>query len=272
MSGMYAGLTPYEGYEDMTVKKNDDGVVLVTLNVPEKLNALTTGIRFGILRVLAEVNDDDEAKVMVLTGEGRGFSSGADLASGAARQREIGRQELETSRFAMVSRMREVNKPIIAAINGVAAGGGLSIAMACDLRIASDQARFVTAFIRRAILPDMGSTWLLPRLVGTSKALLMLLLSDEIRAEEAERTGLVDMVVPHEQLMERTMELATRLAKGPSVTLELAKKAIYHGLNVGLATQVEYEDALQAIVGRTEDNQEGRLAFREKRQPDFKGR
>ena len=273
MHGRYAGLTPYEGYEDMLVEKKE-GAVVVTLNVPEKLNALTPGIRSGLKRILEEVNDDDDAKVLVLTGTGRGFCSGADIGGAAATpsERQPSRQEIEESRFGWINRMRIMNKPVIAAINGVVAGGGLSIALACDVRIASDQARFVTAFLRRAILPDQGSTWLLPRVVGTSRALLMLWLSDDVHAEEAERIGLVDRVVPHEKLMEHTMELATRLARGPSVTLDLTKKAVYHGLTVDLETQADYEENLLSIVGRTEDVQEGRAAFRERRQPNFKGR
>ena len=272
MPPRYHGLTPYEGYEDMLVEKRD-GVVIATLNVPEKLNALTPGIRYGLKRILEDVNDDDDAKVLVLTGSGRGFSSGADLGGGSAASTEQpSRQELTESRYGWINRMRTMSKPIVGAINGVVAGGGMSVALGCDVRIASDRARFVSAFMRRAIMPDMGSTWFLPRLVGTSRALLMLWLSDEVNAEDAERIGLVDMVVPHDDLMERTMELAARLASAPSVTLELTKRAVYHGLTVGLETQTDYEENMLATTGRSEDVQEGRAAFREKRQPVFKGR
>jgi 2-(1,2-epoxy-1,2-dihydrophenyl)acetyl-CoA isomerase len=271
MSDGFAGLTPYEGYEDMIIEKKA-GVVVATLNVPEKLNAFTPAIRVGLKRILEEVNDDDEANVLVLTGTGRGFSSGADLGGRAAPQTEPTRHDLEQSRFEWIGRFRTMNKPVIAAINGVVAGGGLSLALAADLRIASDRARFVTAFMRRAILPDQCSTWLLPRLVGPSRALLMLWLSDEVQAEEALRIGLVDMVVPHDALMERTMEIATRLAQGPSVTIELTKKAVYHSLKVDLETHANYEQNLQGLVDKTADVQEGRAAFREKRKPAFKGR
>lgn len=272
MSGRYEGLTPYEGYEDMLVEKRD-GVVVATLNVPEKLNALTPGIRYGLKRILEDVNDDDDAKVLVITGMGRGFSSGADMSGGSAgTEQQPSRQELTESRFGWINRMRTMNKPIIGAINGVAAGGGFAMALGCDIRIASDQARFVSAFVRRAIMPDMGSTWFLPRLVGTSRALLMLWLSDNVDAEQALSIGLVDMVVPHDELMERTMELANRLANGPSVTIELTKKAVYHGLTVDMETQGDYEENMLAMTGRTEDVKEGRIAFREKRQPVFKGR
>ncbi len=274
MPARFAGLIPYQGYEDMLVEKNADGVVVATLNAPQKLNALTPGIRMGLKRILEEVNDDDEAKVLVLTGMGRGFSSGADMGGGEAAGGgpEPSRPELEEPRFEWIGRFRTMNKPVIAAVNGVAAGGGMSLAMAADVRVASDQARFVTVFLRRAILPDQCATWFLPRLVGPSRALLMLWLSDDVSAEEALRYGLVDMVVPHDQLMAKTMELATRLAKGPSVTLELTKKAVYHGLTVDLATQANYEQNLLGMADRTHDVEEGRLAFRERRQPNFKGR
>jgi 2-(1,2-epoxy-1,2-dihydrophenyl)acetyl-CoA isomerase len=272
MSRRFAGLIPYEGYQDMIVEKND-GVVTVTLNQPEKLNALSPAMRIGLKRILEDVNDDDEAKVLVLTGAGRGFCSGADMGSGpSAGSPPPSRQEIEESRFGWIGRFRTMRKPVIAAVNGVAAGGGFSLALACDVRIASEQARFVTAFMRRAILPDQSSTWLLPHLVGTSRSLLMFWLSDEVKAEEALRIGLVDMVTPHDQLMERTMQIAGRLAKGPSVTIELTKQAVYHAMGVSLETQAEYEENLLNKVHHTEDVKEGRMAFREKRQPVFKGR
>ncbi|MBI4310949.1 MAG: enoyl-CoA hydratase/isomerase family protein [Chloroflexi bacterium] len=272
MPRKFAGLVPYQGYEDMLVEKKD-GVVVATLNMPEKLNALTPGIRIGLKRILEEVNDDDDARVLVITGAGRGFSSGADMGGGeAAQAQERSRQELMESRFGWIGRFRTVRKPIIAAVNGVVAGGGLSLALACDVRVASDQARFVTAFLRRAILPDQCATWFLPRVVGPSRALLMFWLSDDVQAEEALRTGLVDMVVPHDQLMEKTLELAKRLAAGPAVTIELTKQAVYHGLTATLETQAEYEVGLLGMIDKTEDVREGRAAFRERRQPNFKGR
>ncbi len=261
----------YQDYEDMRVTLQN-GVLLVTLDNPDRLNALSTPIRHGLKRVLTEFEEDDNAKVMVITGEGRGFCSGADLGnSGSYKQTET-RKQIEETRFEWISRFRSINKPIIAAVNGVAAGGGVSLALAADIRIASDQARFVTAFLRRAILPDNGATWFLPRVVGVSKALLMLWLSDDVGAEESAQVGLVDKVVPHNSLMDETMALANRLAEGPSITLELTKKAVYHSLNVDLITQCDYEENLGAIVHNTEDNVEGRLAFREKRKPNFQGK
>ncbi len=271
MSRRFAGLTPYEGYEDAIVEKKD-GVVTFTLNRPEKLNALSPGLRVGLKRILEDVNDDDDAKVLVLTGAGRGFCSGADMVGQSHSDSKPSRLEMEESRFGWINRFRTMRKPVLAAVNGVAAGGGFSLALACDVRIASDQARFVSAFIRRAILPDQCSTWLLPHLVGTSRALLMHWLSDEVKGEEAVRIGLADMVVPHAELMARTMEIATRLARGPSLTIELTKQAVYHAMGVSLETHAEYEENLLNKVHHSEDVKEGRLAFREKRQPVFKGR
>jgi 2-(1,2-epoxy-1,2-dihydrophenyl)acetyl-CoA isomerase len=239
MSRKFAHLAPYEGYEDAIVEKKD-GVVIFTLNRPEKLNALSPALRVGLKRILEDVADDDDAKVLVLTGAGRGFCSGADMVGQShADSPPPSRQDIEESRFGWIARFRSMRKPVLAAVNGVAAGGGFSLALACDVRIASDQARFVSAFIRRAILPDQCSTWLLPHLVGTSRALLMHWLSDEVKAEEALRIGLADMVVPHDQLMAKTMELANRLARGPSVTIELTTQAVYHAL--GTSREAEGE-------------------------------
>jgi 2-(1,2-epoxy-1,2-dihydrophenyl)acetyl-CoA isomerase len=272
MSRRFAHLTPYEGYEDAIVEKKG-GVVTFTLDRPEKLNALSPALRLGLKRILEDVNDDDEAKVLVLTGAGRGFCSGADMVGQShADSPPPSRQDIEESRFGWIGRFRSMRKPVLAAVNGVAAGGGFSLALACDVRIASDQARFISAFIRRAILPDQCSTWLLPHRVGTSRALLMHWLSDEVKADEALRIGLADMVVPHDELMARTMELATRLASGPSITIELTKQAVYHAMGVSLETHAEYEENLLNKVHHSDDVKEGRLAFREKRKPVFKGR
>ena len=270
MSGPFEGLTPYEGYEDALVEKRN-GVVVLTLNVPDKLNPLTPGIRFSIKRVCEELHDDDSAKVLVITGAGRGFCSGADLGSGGPRPPE-NRVELMENSYAWITRFQTIDKPVIAAINGVAAGGGLSLALGCDIRIASDKSRFITVFSRRALIPDVGVTWFLPRFVGLQRALLMSWLSDEVKAEEAERIGLVDKVVPHDQLMEVTMELAERLARGPSVSIELTKRAMYRGLTSELLPHLDLEEKFNAICMASEDYKEGVASFQEKRPPNFQGR
>ncbi|MBI4337293.1 MAG: enoyl-CoA hydratase/isomerase family protein [Chloroflexi bacterium] len=263
---------PYAGNEHLLVERQG-GVVLATLNVPERLNPLTPKTRFGLQDILEAMQRDDDARVLVVTGSGRGFCSGADMSRGAPSWRE-GRdqrwQKLEPD-FHFITYFQRLEKPIIAAVNGVAAGAGLSLALGCDIRIASEQARLISVFIRRGLLPDQGPTWYLPRLVGISRALRMMWTGDEVNAQEALRIGLVDEVVPHEQVLPKALELAHRLANGPSVTLELIKRAVYRGLFNDLEAQTQYEDYLQRIVRETEDMKEGRLSFQEKRPPVWKG-
>ncbi|MBI4199039.1 MAG: enoyl-CoA hydratase/isomerase family protein [Chloroflexi bacterium] len=270
MSGPFEGMVPYQGYEEMLVEKRD-GVVIATLDAPHKLNALTPAIRLGLRRLPVEVQLDDEAKVLVITGAGRGFCSGADV-GGPRPQVQKTRYQMVENSFEWIRAFPTLSKPVIGAINGVCAGGGLSLALACDVRIASEQARFITVFSRRALVPDVGVTWLLPRVMGLSKALLLAWLSDEVKAEEALRLGLVDRVVPHDQLMEATLELAGRLARGPSVAIELTKRAMWRGLNTRLEESLDLEEKYQAIAHESEDYQEGIRSFQEKRPAQFKGR
>lgn len=271
----YSGFTPYEGYEDMVVEKRSSGVVMVRLERPEILNALTPAMRIGLKRVFDEVRWDDEAKVILLTGTGRGFCSGANMGRGATPEPEPAtRYEFMDPRYAWVSDLvRASDKPAIAAVNGVAAGGGLALALMCDMRIASDQAQFYSIFVRRALLPDTCATWFLPRLVGPSRALRMMWTGDVVDAEEAFRIGLVDQVVPHDQLMETALAFAERIASGPSVTIELTKRAVYRGLERDLQTHAEIEQYISThFISRTQDVIEGRESFREKRPPRWIGR
>lgn len=274
MSRSYEGLTPYEGYEDVLLERNN-GVVVLTLNRPEKLNAFTPGIRVSLKRILDDVEFDDDAKVLVITGEGRAFGAGADLSTADRMSEEYqpsNRHERLQSRFGWVSQMRTMNTPIIAAINGVTAGGGMALAMACDIRVCADTARFVTGYNNIAVVPDVGATWLLTHLVGPSRALKWFWTNESVSSEEAYRTGLVDEVVPLDQLMERTMEIASRIAEGPSIALELTKRAVYKSLHLDLATHVDMELYLQGFTTDSEDRKEGGIAFREKRKPEYRGR
>ena len=262
----------YEGYEDFLIEKRDDGVVIGTMNRPEKLNALGGGLRPSIRRFIQEVGQDPEARVLVFTGAGRGFCSGADLSTGAGgpgTQWPAG--PLEPG-FAWCVDLLALNKPTIAAINGPAAGGGLGLSLLCDIRIVSDRARLIPIWLKRGIRPDDLASWTLPRLVGYTRALKYLYLAEDIPLDEAERIGLVDKVVPHEQFWDHTLQLASRLAKGPPVHMGLAKQAVMKGLYLDPWEAAMMEQWSGSKTSGLEDSKEGGAAFRERREPVFTGR
>jgi 2-(1,2-epoxy-1,2-dihydrophenyl)acetyl-CoA isomerase len=262
-------------YTDIRVEKKD-GIVLLTLNRPDKLNAVTWNSWREITQAVQEVGEDDEARVLVVTGSGRGFCSGTDLAAAAASggegPREGSRRERLRSRYLAAADVLACPKPCIAAVNGVAAGGGLSLCLACDIRIASQEARFSAIWSRRALVPDFGCSHLLPRIVGMSKALELIYTGQMIDAQEALAIGLVSQVAAADELMPTAMALAERIAKGPPMAIELAKRLAYQGWRQELEAQVEYEEYLQRLCIESEDAQEGVRSFLEKREPDFKGR
>ena len=238
---------------------------------PDALNAFDRSMKEALLAALKWAERDSEVRVVVLTGAGRAFSAGQDLKErqqpGAADLAD----ELRARYNPLVVQMRRMEKPIIGAINGVAAGAGCSIALACDLRLASDRAQFIEVFGRVGLVPDTGSTWFLPRLVGYARAAEMILTTDPVDAETALRWGLVNRVVPADLLMEETAALAARLAAGAPRALALAKRALNRAFDSSLEDALEYEAQLQGIAGRTRDHSEGVAAFVEKRPADFTG-
>ena len=254
-----------------------DSIVTLTLNRPETLNAMNEAMMGELERILIELEADTAVRAVVLTGAGRAFSSGGDQKRGAE---EVPPSFFEGDRGGAlierlnrcILRMQRLRKPIVGSINGVAAGAGMNIALATDLRIASDAARFGEVFTRVGLVPDGGGTYFLPRLVGTAKAMEMILLADIIDAQEALRIGLVNRVVPAEQLEQETLKLAERLAQGPTVAYGLAKTGLYQGLGMSLDDVLNMEARNQAIAARTPDRAEGVAAFREKRPPRFTGR
>lgn len=263
-------------YEDAIFEK-EEGIATLTLNLPERLNALSPGIRQALLRAAEDVAGDDDTRVLIITGAGRAFCSGADVRGLAGeveiRSGEVGRRGIMGPLSLPVLRLSQLEKPVIAAVNGVAAGGGFGLAMACDIRIASENARFISVFVRRGLPVEWGLSHFLPRAVGLAKALELMWTGEAIDAREAERIGLVSKVVPPDELMKETKALASKIAKGPPIAIELIKRAVYTGLQSNnLAAQLGYETYAASVCVRTEDFQEGVKSFLEKREAQFKGK
>ena len=250
----------------------DEGVLTITLNRPDVLNAFNRKMTAEIQDALKKAERDATVRCIVFTGAGRAFSSGEDLKARTAEGNSDFGSTLRDRYNPIVLKMRNIEKPVLGSINGVAAGAGCSLALACDMRIASEKARFIEVFVRVGLVPDSGSAFFLPRLVGLGKALEMAFLGDEVGAEEALRIGLVNRVVPPEELESATRELALRLAKGPTKAIGLAKRAMNRALHMDLEQILDYEVYAQETAGASADHEEGLAAFSEKRLPNFTGK
>ncbi|MFC2038557.1 enoyl-CoA hydratase/isomerase family protein [Chloroflexota bacterium] len=255
--------------------KRENGVATITLNRPDKRNALIPGIRDGLLESLEIAGNDDDIKVIVLTGTGKAFCSGGDVKALAenAKNRETEEPQQpppRAPRLHLALLLQQCEKPIIAAVNGMAIGFGCDMALACDIRIASESATFSEAYIRRGIAPSGGGAYFLPRLVGIDKACQLIFTGEIIDAEEAGRIGMVTKVVPDDELESATLEIAENIAKMPLLALKASKKAIYHGLETDLKTSMEYVAAVRLELLKSEDHKEGTVSFVEKRAPQFK--
>ncbi|HEY48545.1 MAG TPA: enoyl-CoA hydratase/isomerase family protein [Dehalococcoidia bacterium] len=262
-----------------------DGVAIITLNRPEKLNAFNMEMTAEIDMALDEAAQEKEVKAIILTGAGRTFSTGIDL-NWAATVR--GDEELpsmastvrgrmvthgEKSFMTVVLKIQNMPKPVIAAINGIAMGGAFVLALACDLKIASENAEFSMPQVKRGLIPDGAGTYLLPRAVGLTKALELALICDSIDGREAERIGLVNKVVPHDSLMAAAREMATKIANNAPLAVAMTKAAMYKGIQEhDVAAHMDYEVYIMNILFATEDFQEGISSIWEKREPIFKGR
>jgi 2-(1,2-epoxy-1,2-dihydrophenyl)acetyl-CoA isomerase len=257
--------------DETLVTETRDGVRIVTLNRPDVLNSINERMGNELHDALREAEQSPEVRCLLLTGAGRAFCAGADLRDHTPGATSLG-EILRTRYNRIILRMRTMEKPIVAAVNGVAAGAGANLALAADLRIASERASFLQAFVRVGLIPDSGGTWMLPRMVGTARALELMMLAEPVDAPTAERIGLVNRVVPADELIPRAAELAARLAAGPTRAYGLIKRSVAHNLNVDLRAGLEYEAFLQEIAGGTEDHREGVTAFLEKRAPSYRGR
>jgi 2-(1,2-epoxy-1,2-dihydrophenyl)acetyl-CoA isomerase len=257
--------------------KVENGVGWLTMNRPETRNALNEQMREEMLAVLAEAGADPEIRCLVVTGTGKGFCSGADLSArrpekGEAPPPGAARDAMRQSSQKILRAWWDLEKPVVAAVNGVAAGFGAHLAFAADLIVASEEGRFIEVFVRRGLCVDAGGAYLLLRRIGMAKAKELVFLGDDLSAAEAERIGLINRCVPAADLERTTRELAERLAKGPTFALGLSKRLLNRSLDSDLETAFSEEAFSQSLVAQSEDIKEGRLSFMEKRPPVFKGR
>ena len=249
----------------------DGPVATLTLDRPDALNALTVEVKVALREALESIAADRAVRAVILTGAGRAFCAGQDLAEREQPNAAPLDVELRERYNPIIRALRAMGQPVIAAVNGVAAGAGASLAFACDLRIAAADARFVLAFGRIGLVPDSGATWLLPRLVGSARAAEMAFVGDPVSAEDALRFGLVSSVVPPADLLTEARAIADRIAAGAPLAMALTKGAFERPETIDLETALEGEAKLQGIAGASADHAEGLAAFREKRTPRFTG-
>ncbi|MCB8951854.1 MAG: enoyl-CoA hydratase/isomerase family protein [Ardenticatenales bacterium] len=249
-----------------------EGVASITLNRPQSLNAFNDQMIAETTDAFKQAGRRADIRCVVITGSGRGFSAGQDLKDVMQRGAGISiGDHLRHGYNQLITRMISLEKPIIGAINGVAAGAGCSVALAADMRLASDRASFIQAFSKVGLVPDSGSTWMLPRLIGYTRAYQMAITAEKVDAATALAWGLVNEVVPADQLPEITMAWALRLAAGPTLAFGLTKRAMWASWGKSLAESLEYEAQLQDIAARSHDSREGIMAFVEKRPANYRG-
>lgn len=261
-------------WEHVLLEK-EDRVATLTLNRPEKLNAFGGRMRQELLEAVEEACEDPDVRVLVLTGAGKAFCAGGDVDEFVAGTSQALSPAATAERPAMskiVLALNTVGKPVLAAVNGVAAGGGCNLALSCDLRIASDRARFGQVFVRRGAHPDWGGIYFLPRLVGYAKAAELIFSGEVIGAQEALAIGLVNRVVRHEELSAATRELAERMARNAPLAISLAKRGLQNFYKMDLAQALDYEHFALGLTAGSEDFREGFQAFLEKREPVFHDR
>ncbi|SDD61710.1 enoyl-CoA hydratase-related protein [Kordiimonas lacus] len=250
----------------------NDGLATITFNRPDRLNALSAKLKSEFLLALRSLNrQDSEARALLITGAGRGFCAGADLAEGGNEDRDMGASLTDTY-HPFLTELANLRIPVVSAVNGVAAGAGMSIAISADIVIAAKSAYFLQAFVNIGLVPDAGSTFLLPRLVGLNRARSMMMLGEKVPADKALDWGLVYDVVEDDALLDTATKLATKLASGPTVALGSIRHLLAQSLTNDYQGQLAAEATAQRVAGRTEDCVEGVMAFIQKREAAFKGK
>lgn len=263
--------------EDLVLQETKNGVGWVTLNRPDRLNALTGEMTAELADVIHELDDRDDVRCVVLTGAGRAFCAGADVGGMPRSQEEQATRSAEQARRGfkhtqrLILGLNSIEKPVIAMVNGDAVGAGFDIACACDLRVAATTARFMVAFTRVGLVPGWGGTWFIPRLCGITKALELLFTGDFLSADAALKCGLLNAVHEGEQLRDETAKLAERIAAGPPISMRLNKLQVYKGLEMPLQAALKFNAVSETITLSSADHREGIAAFREKRQPHYTG-
>ena len=262
-------------YDNLTLESKGQ-IAIVTLNRPEKLNAIDRALHLEMMAACRELRDDDDVRVVVFTGAGRGFCSGADLtgmrpnADNPSRSERLDEYNWVGRQALMVH--RELDKPTIAAVNGVAAGAGMGLALACDMRVGCENTRFKTVFIERSLSPDSGLSYFLPRIIGSSRAFDLVFTSRNVDAEESYRLGLLDRLTTSDNLMDETLELARQIAFWPPVAMQMSRRALQRSLDATLDDQLQYETHSIVFARRApHDVTEAAASFRERRPPVFTG-
>ena len=262
-------------YETIILEKKEH-IAKITLNRPERMNAVDPQMSNELLSAFDEVSRDNEVNVLVLTGSGRAFCGGADVkdfVSGGIEGRDTATGTYRgPAGSTIIQKLRKMKIPTIAMVNGAAVGGGAALAFACDIRVGSEKARFMNAFIKRGLASGWGGPWLYPRVMGLAKALEIMLTGDFLEAKEAERVGALNRLVTSEELEKETMALARKFANGPGIAIRETKVQVYEGLFTDLETALQRSNQGEHVTIGTEDYREGVKAFFEKREPRFKGR
>jgi 2-(1,2-epoxy-1,2-dihydrophenyl)acetyl-CoA isomerase len=258
-------------YEFLKFEKQN-GVAIITLNRPEVYNALNNEITFELQAALKDVKRDDEVRVVVITGEGKAFCSGQDLKASSTDPTRSFSDSLHKRYNPIIIAMRELPKPIIGRVNGVAAGAGCSIALACDIVVAAQSAKLIEIFVNIGLVLDSGSSYFLPRLVGSAKAFELATMGSRVSASEAERMGLITKCVSDETLNDEVKKYTDFYASAPTKAIGLMKKMLNKSQHSTLNEMLDYEAYAQDIAGATHDYKEGTTAFLEKRKPEFKGK